>query len=61
MTTTRRVDTIEPIPRTDVERIAATEYARFVEQLRSLDPDDWHRPTDCPLWDVRAMAGTRSG
>lgn len=61
MTTTRRVDTIEPIPRTDVERIAATEYARFVEQLRSLDPDDWHRPTDCPLWDVRAMAGHTIG
>ncbi len=24
--------------------------------LRSLDADEWHRPTDCPGWDVRAVA-----
>ncbi len=37
-------------------RLAATEYARFVEVLRELDPEDWQRPTNCPPWDVRAMA-----
>jgi uncharacterized protein (TIGR03083 family) len=37
-------------------RLAATEYARFVELLRGLDPADWERPTNCPPWDVRAMA-----
>jgi uncharacterized protein (TIGR03083 family) len=36
--------------------LAATEYQRYVEHLRELDPDDWARPTDCPDWDVRAMA-----
>jgi uncharacterized protein (TIGR03083 family) len=37
-------------------RLAATEYERFQAQLRTLSPDDWTRPTDCPGWDVRAMA-----
>ena len=38
-------------------RLAGTEYERFVEQLRRLSADDWSRPTVCPAWDVRAMAG----
>ena len=25
------------------------------------DPDDWSRPTDCPAWDVRAMAAHNLG
>jgi len=37
-------------------RLAATEYGRFLDLLRSLDPADWSRPTDCPAWDVHAMA-----
>jgi uncharacterized protein (TIGR03083 family) len=37
-------------------RLAATEYGRYLDQLRTLDEADWARPTDCPLWDVRAMA-----
>jgi uncharacterized protein (TIGR03083 family) len=37
--------------------LAATEYDRFAALLRGLDPQDWARPTDCPDWDVRAMAG----
>lgn len=36
--------------------LAATEYGRYLDQLRSLGPDDWSRPTGCPAWDVRAMA-----
>jgi uncharacterized protein (TIGR03083 family) len=36
---------------------AATEYRRLAEQLRALGDDDWVQPTDCPGWDVRAMAG----
>jgi uncharacterized protein (TIGR03083 family) len=59
--TTIDVTTIHPIRRSDAEVIAAAEYARLVEQLRSLDDDDWSRPTDCPLWDVRAMAGHSVG
>jgi uncharacterized protein (TIGR03083 family) len=37
-------------------RLAATEYDRFLDMLRSLSPEDWTRPTDCPAWDVRQMA-----
>src|SRR6266542_4684388 len=36
--------------------LAATEYQRYVEHLRELSEEDWTRPTDCPGWDVRAMA-----
>lgn len=59
--TTTSIDTIPPITRTEAEVLAATEYVRLVEQLRSLGADDWARPTDCPLWDVRAMAGHSVG
>ncbi len=37
-------------------RLAATEYQRYIEHLRQLSTEDWGRPTDCPDWDVRAMA-----
>ncbi|WP_236828638.1 maleylpyruvate isomerase family mycothiol-dependent enzyme, partial [Blastococcus sp. MG754426] len=37
-------------------RLAATEYQRIVAVLRELHADDWDRPTECPGWDVRAMA-----
>lgn len=56
MMTTTRVETIPPITRAEVEGVARTEYERVADQLRSLAPDDWSKPTDCPLWDVRAMA-----
>jgi uncharacterized protein (TIGR03083 family) len=38
-------------------QLAATEYGRFESLLRSLAPDEWARPTECPAWDVRAIAG----
>jgi uncharacterized protein (TIGR03083 family) len=37
-------------------RLAADEYARFVEVLRGLSAEDWTRPTACAAWDVHAMA-----
>ncbi|MDT0276416.1 maleylpyruvate isomerase family mycothiol-dependent enzyme [Blastococcus goldschmidtiae] len=37
-------------------RLAATEYARIHAVLRDLSADDWNRSTDCPGWDVTAMA-----
>lgn len=37
--------------------LAVTEYRRLADLLRSLEDDDWPQPTDCPLWDVRAVAG----
>ncbi|MDP9102030.1 MAG: maleylpyruvate isomerase family mycothiol-dependent enzyme [Actinomycetota bacterium] len=36
-------------------RLAATEYDRFLVQLRRLQATDWARPTDCPAWDVRSL------
>jgi uncharacterized protein (TIGR03083 family) len=57
MTTTVRVDEIPAIGRREAAAIAATEYQRFADLLRTLDTDDWTKPTDCPGWDVRAMAG----
>ncbi|MBA2326667.1 MAG: maleylpyruvate isomerase family mycothiol-dependent enzyme [Actinobacteria bacterium] len=35
--------------------LAATEYDRFVDLIRELDPDDWGRTTECPAWDVADM------
>jgi uncharacterized protein (TIGR03083 family) len=45
------------LDRESAMRLAATEYGRYLDQLRSLDAADWGRATDCPAWDVRAMAG----
>src|SRR5215469_2378501 len=42
-------------------RLAATEYQRFAEMLRALRPGDWAKPTECPGWDVRAMAAHALG
>lgn len=55
--TTTHVEAIPPIGRFEAARLAHTEYERLAEQLRTLGPDDWTQPTDCPLWDVRAVAG----
>lgn len=51
------VVTMEPIHRPASVDLAATETARMVSLLRSLTPTQWQLPTDCPAWDVRAMAG----
>lgn len=50
------VATITRIDHTEAMAIAAVENAKFGDQLRSLDDADWTQPTDCPLWDVRALA-----
>jgi uncharacterized protein (TIGR03083 family) len=55
--TATRLEDVTPIGRADAEHLAATETGRMVNLLRALDPDEWSRPTDCPAWDVRAMAG----
>jgi uncharacterized protein (TIGR03083 family) len=56
MTTIRDVATIDRIGHDEAMRIAATENAKFASLLREIAPDDWTKPTDCTLWDVRAMA-----
>jgi uncharacterized protein (TIGR03083 family) len=40
---------------------AATEYTRAVAMLESVTPGQWALPTDCPGWDVRAVAGHMLG
>jgi uncharacterized protein (TIGR03083 family) len=45
------------LDRDQAMRLAATEYGRFAGLLRELQPDDWSRPTDCPGWEVRSVAG----
>jgi uncharacterized protein (TIGR03083 family) len=42
-------------------QLADTEYRRFLDLLRALSRDDWDRATDCPGWDVRAIAGHTTG
>lgn len=44
------------LDRNTAYRLAATEYERMLAVLRDLAPEDWGRPTDCPGWDVRALA-----
>jgi uncharacterized protein (TIGR03083 family) len=55
--TSSPVDEVPPPTRSDARVLAATEYERLAQQLRSLADDDWTRPTDCTAWDVRAVAG----
>src|ERR1700682_4461073 len=59
--TTTITDTIPAITRHEMQGLATTEHARLADQLRSLTHDDWSKPTDCSLWDVRAMAGHSLG
>ncbi len=61
MMTATRVETIQPITKAESEGLAKAEYRRVADQLRSLAPDDWAKSTECPLWDVRAMAGHTTG
>ena len=61
MMTTTAIDTIPAIGRHETQAMVTTEGARVSAQLRSLASDDWAKPTDCELWDVRAMAGHMLG
>src|SRR6266536_2141047 len=55
-TSTTRVQDIPPLSRAEAMDLAAAEYGRFMDLLRSLAPDEWQRQTECEDWDVRAMA-----
>jgi uncharacterized protein (TIGR03083 family) len=37
-------------------KLAADEYNRYLDLLRTLTAEEWSRQTDCAAWDVRAMA-----
>jgi len=55
-TSTIRVQDIPPLSRAEAMDLAAAEYDRFLDLLRSLAPEEWQRQTECEDWDVRAMA-----
>src|SRR5271166_1837827 len=44
------------LDRATAMRLAGEEYDRFLAVLAGLTDADWARPTDCPGWDVRALA-----
>jgi len=47
----------ERIAGDDAWELAAAEYRRMLELIRTLRDGDWTRPTDCTAWDVRGMLG----
>ncbi|MET0903141.1 MAG: maleylpyruvate isomerase family mycothiol-dependent enzyme, partial [Acidimicrobiales bacterium] len=55
--TTIDIADMRRVERPEATTLAQDEVARMASALRSLSADDWTRPTDCPAWDVRAMAG----
>jgi uncharacterized protein (TIGR03083 family) len=55
------VAAIPRIMRAEAMRIAAVESDRVAATLRNLEPGDWTKPTDCPRWDVRALAAHMVG
>jgi uncharacterized protein (TIGR03083 family) len=54
--TIQDVTTVPRIAHGEAMQIAAVENARFATLLRSFEPGDWAKPTDCTLWDARAVA-----
>jgi uncharacterized protein (TIGR03083 family) len=52
---------VRPISRAEAVGLATTEFERVTELFRQLDGDDWTQPTECPGWDVRAMAAHMVG
>jgi uncharacterized protein (TIGR03083 family) len=56
MTMVTPADTIPPLKRPETIELAAAENRRVLELLVSLEESDWSKPTDCSLWDVRALA-----
>ena len=55
-TTATPIESVRPIDHVEAMPIAAREYDAFVALLRTLDADDWSKPTDNDEWDVRATA-----
>lgn len=49
------------LDRATAMRLAATEYVRFLDVLRSLSPQEWTLDTCNTGWDIRALAGHVTG
>jgi uncharacterized protein (TIGR03083 family) len=57
LTTPTAAREIAPLSHAEAMALAQTEYQRFLSLLESLPTRAWQQPTECPGWDVRAMAG----
>jgi hypothetical protein len=55
-TTPTPVSMIRRIDHREAMQVATVENRRFADQLAGFSADDWSKPTDCPLWNVRAVA-----
>ncbi len=55
-TATIDVASITRIGHDEAMQITAVENRKFGELMKSLSPTQWSAPTECALWDVRAMA-----
>ncbi len=58
---TKQDPRLPQLPRDDAMRLAATEYERVGAHLEQLSAEQWRSATECPGWDVRAMAGHMLG
>ena len=58
---TKQNPRLPQLERDTAMRLAATEYERVAVLFEQLGPEQWSSPTDCPDWDVRAMAGHMLG
>jgi len=54
--TDTQVAAVPPVGRAEAARLARDEYARFLDLLRALRPEDWALPTDCTRWTVQDVA-----
>jgi uncharacterized protein (TIGR03083 family) len=61
MTTTVDVSAIPRVKHAEAMRLADAEAHKVAATLRSLEPDDWTKSTDCPRWDVRALTAHMVG
>jgi uncharacterized protein (TIGR03083 family) len=50
-----------PLSRRARATLAAAEYVRFLDLVRTLKQEQWTAPTECPGWDVRAMTAHMLG
>jgi len=58
---TRNQPRTSQLDRQTAMRLAVTEYERVTSLFERLTPEQWSAPTECPDWDVRAMAGHMLG
>jgi uncharacterized protein (TIGR03083 family) len=49
------VTSVRPLGHDDAMALLATELERTLALLRTLTPDEWRAPTDCPAWSVHEM------